>query len=135
MGGGGVTGELADNGGFEEAGTLEETGWTVFPNGGSISVEYGPGTATVVFDSIPEFLWGGSNSFAVVLRDDGSFTIEYGWMDGPEGLAGATEGGGAADPGETDLSASGPFPASGTTYENFDGFDNDLSGATLEFMP
>ena len=37
-GGGGGAGELADNGGFEEAGTLESTGWTVFPNNGSITV-------------------------------------------------------------------------------------------------
>jgi len=43
------------------------------------------------------------------------------------------EGSGAADPGETDLSAGGPYNKAGTTYENFTGGDNDLTGATLEF--
>jgi hypothetical protein len=104
-------------------------------NGGTVSVEFGPGTATVTYDSIPEFFWGGSNTFMVTLRSDGSFTIEYGLMTGPEGVTGATEGGGAADPGETDLSAGGPFLASGTTYELFDGFDNDLSFDMLDFNP
>ena len=37
------------------------------------------------------------------------------------------------DPGETDLSAGGPYPKAGTTYEDFSGFDNDLAGDTLEF--
>jgi len=105
------------------------------PNqGGSISVELGPGSATVIFDSVPQFAAGDSNTFMVTLREDGSFTIEYGGIAAGDGLAGASEGGGATDPGESDLSAGGPFPAAGTTYEQFTG-DNDLGGATLEFMP
>ncbi len=101
-------------------------------NGGQVSVEYGPGTATVIFDSVPEFFATGANSFSVTLRDDGSFTIAYGAVSSTNGLAGTTEGGGAADPGPTDLSAVGSFPAAGTTYETAPA---DLSGLTLEFTP
>ena len=70
----------------------------------------------------------------VTMRADGSYTIAYGAISSLDGLAGSTEGGGAADPGETDLSAGGPYPAAGTTYEQFAG-DNDLSGLLLDFNP
>jgi len=103
-------------------------------NGGTVSVEFGPGSATVIFDAVPEFFATGANSFMVTMRDDGSYTIAYGAISSLDGLAGSTEGGGAADPGETDLSAGGPYPAAGTTYEEFIG-DNDLSGLTLDFNP
>lgn len=103
-------------------------------NGGSVSVEFGPGSATVIFDAVPEFFTTGANTFMVTMRDDGSYTIAYGAISSLDGLAGSTEGGGAADPGETDLSAGGPYPAAGTTYEGFTG-DNDLSGLTLDFNP
>ena len=90
---------------------------------------------TVTFDSVPQFVAGDSNNFAVTLNEDGSFSIVYGNIDASDGLVGVTEGNGAADPGETDLSAAGPLSASGTTYELFSSGDNDLSGATLEFNP
>jgi hypothetical protein len=86
----------------------------------------------VVFDSVPEFFNTGANTFMATLRDDGSFTIEYGAVSAVDGLSGTTEGGGAADPGPTDLSAGGPFPAAGTTYEDAAG---DLSGLDLDFNP
>lgn len=108
-------------------------------NGGEVFVEYGDDAATVVFDSIPEFFWGGSNTFMVTLRADGSFTVDYGEMTGPEGIAGSTEGDGAADPGETDLDAAGVLPAAGTTYELFDFTGdspvNDLQGVSLDYEP
>ncbi|MBT8056936.1 MAG: pre-peptidase C-terminal domain-containing protein [Gammaproteobacteria bacterium] len=105
------------------------------PNqGGSVSLELDSGSATVIFENVPEFFALTGNTFMVTLRADGSFTVEYGALAATDGLAGSTEGGGAADPGETDLSASGLFPAAGTTYEQFSG-DNDLSGAILEFTP
>ena len=104
------------------------------PNqGGQITAEFDAGSATVVFDGVPQFLAGDNNTFMVTMRDDGSYTIEYGNIDATDGLAGTTEGGGAADPGETDLTAGGPFNKTGTTYEFFSGGDNDLTGATLEF--
>jgi len=103
------------------------------PNqGGQVSVEFGAGSATVIFDNVPQFIQGDNNTFLATMRDDGTYTIEYGNIDATDGLAGTTEGGGAADPGETDLSAGGPFNKAGTTYEQFTG-DNDLTGLTLEF--
>ena len=104
------------------------------PNqGGLISVEFDTGSATVVFDGVPQFLAGDDNTFMATMRADGSYTVEYGNIDATDGLAGTTEGGGAADPGETDLSAGGPYNKAGTTYEHFSDGDNDLSGVTLEF--
>lgn len=104
------------------------------PNqGGQVIVQFDAGSATVVFDGVPQFVAGDSNTFMATLRDDGSYTIEYGNIDATDGLAGTTEGSGAADPGETDLTAGGPFNKTGTTYEIFTGADNDLTGATLEF--
>ena len=104
------------------------------PNqGGQVTVEFDAGSATVVFNGVPQFLAGDDNTFMATMRADGSYTIEYGNVDATEGLAGTTEGSGAADPGETDLTAGGPFNKAGTTYENFSGGDNDLTGATLEF--
>ncbi|MDH3903771.1 MAG: hypothetical protein OES90_11180, partial [Xanthomonadales bacterium] len=103
------------------------------PNqGGQISVELNAGSATVIFDNVPQFLAGDNNTFMATMRDNGTYTIEYGNIDATDGLAGTTEGGGAADPGATDLSVSGPFNKTGTTYEQFIG-DNDLTGITLEF--
>ncbi|NND44078.1 MAG: hypothetical protein HKN58_02055 [Xanthomonadales bacterium] len=107
------------------------------PNqGGSVSVEYAPGEAMIMFDAVPQFLAGDDNTFTVTLRDDGSFTVAYGNIDAGDGIAGATEGGGAADPGSTDLSGGGPFSASGTTYEQFNfGNPNDLDGLSFDFNP
>ena len=103
------------------------------PNaGGQVIVEFGDGSATVVFDGVPQFFAGDSNTFMATMRADGTYTIEYGNIDATDGLAGTTEGGGAADPGPSDLSADGPFNKAGTTYEQFT-TDNDLSGTTLEF--
>jgi len=108
------------------------------PNsGGMVTVEYGGGSATVSFIDVPEFFATGSNTFSVTMFADGSVDIQYDGMSALDGLVGVTEGGGAADPGETDLSAGGAFSANGTTYEQFmgggDDFDLDLS--TLVFSP
>jgi hypothetical protein len=107
------------------------------PNqGGEVSVSYGAGAMTVTFDAVPEFLAGNSNNFAVTLRSDGSITVAYGNIDATDGLAGVTEGGGAADPGASDLSSSATWPAAGTTYELFGGGNpNDTTGLTLDFLP
>ena len=104
------------------------------PNaGGQVILEVDADSATVVFDGVPQFFAGDDNTFMATMRADGSYTIEYGNVDATDGLAGTTEGSGAADPGETDLTANSPFNKAGTTYENFSAGDNDLTGATLEF--
>lgn len=106
------------------------------PNsGGLVPFESESDNATVIFYSVPEFIATGANTFMVTLRDDGGFTIECGAVSAADGLAGTTEGGGAADPGETDLSGRRPFQAAGTTHENFMVDDNDLDGATVDFDP
>jgi len=104
-------------------------------NGGEVSITWAAGSITVAFDSVPEFFATGSNTFMVTLRSDGSFTVEYGAMTASDGIAGTTEGSGAANPGETDLSAGGPYSATGTTYENFSAGDNDLSLTTVDYNP
>ena len=105
------------------------------PQGGSITVDDGPGYWTIRYTNVPEFENVGANTFSVTLRSDNTLDVVYGGLTGREGLAGRTEGGGVPDPGETDLSAA-PQPigvGKGTVYENFADADNDLAGLTLEY--
>ena len=105
-------------------------------NGGQVIFESGAGWATVSFIGVPEFVSTGSNNFSVTMRADGSVSIAYGDVSATDGLAGVTEGGGAADPGASDLSSSATWPAAGTTYELFGGGNpNDTTGITLDFLP
>jgi len=101
-------------------------------SGGTIVVDSDSNTWTVTFLEVPEFASTSPNSFEVTLESDGTITIEYGVVSANDGLVGITEGGGAPA-GQTDLSAGGPFSATGTTYEVFPTFD--LGGATLQFLP
>jgi len=101
-------------------------------NGGAVTVEFGSGSATVSFDGVPEFVSTGANTFSVTMDSSGDYSIAYGAVSALDGLAGSTEGGGAVDPGETDLSGGGPYNKAGTTYEQFTG-DNDIAGETLVF--
>jgi hypothetical protein len=107
------------------------------PNqGGQVYVDYATDSLTVTFDAVPEFAAGNSNNFAVTLRADGSITVAYGNIDATDGLVGVTEGGGAADPGASDLSSSATWPVAGTTYELFGGGNpNDTTGIMLDFLP
>lgn len=103
---------------------------------GNVIVESDATSWTVTFDGVPEFASSQPNTFAVTLEPDGTITFEYGVVSANDGIVGITEGGGAADPGETDLSAGGPFPATGTTYERFTSTDSfDLDGQTIQFVP
>lgn len=89
----------------------------------------------VSYNNVPEFFAFGSNSFSVTLRADGTYDVQYGSLTAPDGLAGRTEGFGATNPGETDLSTA-PQPIGAgmaTVYENFSGFDNDLDNLLLAF--
>lgn len=104
------------------------------PNqGGSITADLSVADqVTINFDSVPQFLAGDNNTFSVVLKADGSYSISYGTIDSTGGLAATTEGNGASDPGEVDMSAGG-LNASGTSYELFDAGDNDLDNIDLDF--
>ncbi|MBA3564884.1 MAG: hypothetical protein H0W33_12950 [Gammaproteobacteria bacterium] len=105
------------------------------PDQGGMVMAAGDASAlTVTFMNVPQFAAGDSNNFSVTLNADGSVLIHYGEVDAIDGLSGVTEGRRAADPGESDLSAGGPFPVSGTTYQHFDEGDGfDLENSVLVF--
>ena len=74
-------------------------------------------------------------AFTFNLDASGDVTVTYGAISATDGLAGVTEGNGAADPGPTDLSAAPSLSAAGTTYEQFDGGNpNDLELEVLEYI-
>ena len=84
---------------------------------------------------MPEWFNAGANTFSVTLEEGGDYSIAYGSVSVLDGIVGTTPGGGAIDPGETDLSAGGPFNRAGATYERFAGPSDpfDLNGAVLLF--
>jgi hypothetical protein len=102
---------------------------------GSITVSQTASSWTVSFEGVPEFFSTIGNTFAVTLTAGGDIEIAYGATAGNDGLVGITPGGGAADPGETDLSAAGALPATGTTYELFLSGEFDLDNLLLMFVP
>jgi hypothetical protein len=96
----------------------------------------GDDSITIHFVSVPEFFSTSPNYFSVELDENGDFAIEYLATSRTDGLSGITQGGGAADPGEEDLSEDDDYPATGTTYELFsaaDVFSFDLFFIELEF--
>jgi len=105
-------------------------------DGGIIVAKSGTNAATISFSDVPEFFFGGANSFSVTLSDTGAISISYGSMTAPEGIAGIAEGGGAAA-NAVDLSITPTLPASDSTYEEFIfGISEfDLVGATVNFQP
>lgn len=106
------------------------------PNqGGLVLFEDGGTSATITFLGVPEFFATTGNTFSVTLDAGGDVAIDYGPVAAADALVGVTEGGGAADPGETDLSNAGTLPVTGTTYELFTFSDPvDLGGAALDFQ-
>jgi hypothetical protein len=107
------------------------------PQEGEVFVEANATSWTVRYVNVPQFLAGDSNSFSITLSANGGVSIVYGDVAALDGIAGVTQGGGAANPGETDLSTSAQRPATGTTYEEFTGATDplDLDGKTLQFKP
>lgn len=94
-------------------------------------------SVTIHFVSVPEFLSTSPNYFSIKLEDDDDeIEIDYFATSRTDGLTGITQGGGAADPGERDLSRDDDHPNVGTTYEFFtpaDVFSFDLFFTELEF--
>jgi hypothetical protein len=107
--------------------------------GGSITVSYGVGTATVTFEGIPEWYSNHVSTFSVTLSSSGRIEIRYGAtagsIDGVRRLVGITPGGGVSDPGETDFSTASALSALGTTYEVFGFAEFDLDNRVLIFEP
>lgn len=105
------------------------------PNAGGRVVVGGDGSSfTVEFDGVPEFFASTTNTFAVTLYPNGDINITYGGIAAQDGLAGVTEGNGAADTGNTDLTGAAGLSSSGTTYELFPFGSNDLTDAVLDFV-
>ena len=106
------------------------------PNaGGLVLFNSDASSFTVEFRDVPEFFATTGNTFSVTLDASGGIKVIYGTISATDGIAGVTEGNGAADPGSSDLSASPVNPATGTTYESFGfGNPNDLTDAVLDFV-
>jgi hypothetical protein len=114
------------------------------PGQGLVIAETGSHDTTIHFVSVPQYADLDGNYFSVRLGRSGKVEVEYGPTGRGDALVGVTEGGGASDPGETDLSEGCgwrlAFPAEGTTYELFDAGLSppepfDLALETLLFAP
>ena len=94
------------------------------------------GTATemvVTWQDLPEFFNLGSNTFSITLSSDNGIWMDFGDMTLRDGIVGISDGLNLADPGETDLSATGPsFSSTVTRYEAFNR-DFDLSNSSIHF--
>ncbi len=107
------------------------------PNAGGLVIVNGDASSwSVTFDGVPEFAASSTNTFTVTLRSSGQVEIEYGAVAALDGLVGVTPGGGAANPGQSDLSTSIDWPVAGSTFQLFT-FGNpfDLDFSLLRFNP
>lgn len=100
---------------------------------GLVIVDETPDFLSVHFVSVPEFLTTGTNYFTVRLHGEGSVFVDYGATNRSDALAGVSQGGGAANPGPSDLSIA-RFPVLGTTYEQFGGSFAAFGGNDLSFL-
>lgn len=106
-------------------------------SGGSVTAEWTAGQLTVSYVNVPEYFATGSNTFSVTLHASGQVVVNYGAVNAVDAIAGVSQGSGAADPGESDLSSGAVWPGSGTVYERFTGVLDpvDLDNLSLNFMP
>jgi hypothetical protein len=95
---------------------LDPTG--LLGNPGVVLVDANARPAAVHFLSVSEFFSSNPNYFTAELQDKGGIALKWGPTARGAALTGVTQGGGAADPGPTDLSKRGLRPT-GTSYENF----------------
>ena len=105
-------------------------------SGGMIVSSSDSGSQTISYMGVPEFFFGGSNTFSVTLDASGGISLGYADLTAPDGLAGLGAGDGNPST-AVDLSSSSNWPANGSTYELFQFGANevDLAGTTLEFDP
>jgi hypothetical protein len=107
--------------------------------GGTITARQVGANFVITFEDVPEYAESNSNSFALTLRPDHTFNIDYPAFDAVDGLVGMSIGNRKANnPGEIDLSAASE-PIAGdpgdAVYEQFNPAGNDLSGDNLEWAP
>ena len=88
-----------------------------FGSVGLYIVENGEHSTTI--HSVSEFGSSSPNYFSVKLEEEGKIDLNYGVTARNDALVGITGGGGAADPGPTDLSRADKIDFEGTVYENF----------------
>jgi hypothetical protein len=100
---------------------------------GLVIAEEKPGELLVHFVSVPEFLTTGTNYFTVQLDRKGDIQFDYGATNRSDAIVGVTRGGGAFDPGPTDLSKAWWLSARGTTYQPFAGSFATFGGVDLSF--
>lgn len=112
----------------------------LFPGNGLVIAEEKDKQLHIHFVSVSEFIGTGTNYFTVVLDRKGGITVDYGATNRSDAIVGVTQGGGAVDPGPTDLSKASNLSAVGTTYELFPSLFSfgtyggvDLSFTTLKF--
>jgi hypothetical protein len=91
----------------------------LFPFNGLVVATPEAGALTIHFVSVPELFSDRANNFSVRLEKTGRVTMSYAGVLAQDGLVGITGGGGAPDPGETDLSRQIAVSKAGTTYELF----------------
>ena len=95
------------------------------------------GVTSIHYVSVPEFFSDSPNYFSVHLLPLGLFAVDYGATARSDAIVGVSQGNGASDPGERDLSDGFPiFSGRGTLYEQFLAPDpGDLSFEDLLFLP
>jgi len=95
------------------------------------------GVTSIHYVSVPEFFSDSPNYFSVHLLPLGLYAIDYGATARSDALVGVSQGNGASDPGESDLSDGFPILSGrGTLYEQFVAPDpGDLSFVDLLFLP
>jgi hypothetical protein len=92
----------------------------LFAPDGLVIAEPKPLSLDVHYVSVPAFASLSANYFDVSLVFGGGVVMKWGPSERWGGLVGLTEGGGATDPGETNLSNRLIIPARRTTYELFE---------------
>jgi hypothetical protein len=107
---------------------LDPTGF--LGNPGVVVVDANARPAAVHYISVSEFFSSTPNYFTAELGEQGKVALKWGPTARGAALVGTTQGGGATDPGETDLSRRG-LRGNGTTYEEF--LFNDSTRGVSDF--
>lgn len=95
-------------------------------------------SALITWNNCPLFGGGGVVDCQLVLFPGGTFEVRYGaaLLANNDFLIGCSSGGGAIDPGASDISAGAMTAGDPTVYEQFLGTPaTDLAGGTITFVP
>ena len=106
------------------------------PTAGGIIAARSEGSNYVIrFLNVPEYYFGGLNTFTITLRPDDSFRVDYGVTDALlSTVAGRSPGLGVPDPGPTNLDEAPQPLTAETVYEEFF-LGGDLANLHLEYAP